>query len=47
MISWAFLVVTVVGALFTFNAYLPQRRTGPLTIPSFFAASQRRVFRVS
>jgi acetyl esterase/lipase len=37
MISWAFLVVTVVGALFTFNAYLPQRRTGPFIIPSFFA----------
>jgi acetyl esterase/lipase len=37
MISWAFLVVTVIGALFTFNAYLPQRRTGPLIVPSFFA----------
>jgi acetyl esterase/lipase len=37
MIPWAFLVVTVIGALFTFNAYLPQRRTGPLIIPSFFA----------
>jgi len=37
MIPWLFLTVTVVGALFTFNAYLPQRRTGPLIIPSFFA----------
>lgn len=37
MIPWAFLAVTIVGALFTFNAYLPQRRTGPLIIPSFFA----------
>ncbi len=37
MIPWTFLVVTIVGALFTFNAYLPQRRTGPLIIPSFFA----------
>jgi len=34
---WAFLAVTVIGALFTFNAYIPQRRTGPLIIPSFFA----------
>ena len=30
MIPWLFLAVTVWGALFTFNAYLPQRRTGPL-----------------
>ena len=37
MISWVFLAVTVVGALFTFNAYLPQRRSGVLIIPSFFA----------
>jgi len=34
---WAFLIVTVIGALFTFNAYVPQRRTGPLIVPSFFA----------
>ena len=34
---WAFLTVTIIGALFTFNAYLPQRRTGPLIVPSFFA----------
>jgi acetyl esterase/lipase len=32
-----FLAVSVIGALFTFNAYLPQRRTGPLIVPSFFA----------
>jgi acetyl esterase/lipase len=37
MIPWLFLAVTVWGALFTFNAYLPQRRTGPFIIPSFFA----------
>jgi acetyl esterase/lipase len=37
MIPWTFLAVTTIGALFTFNAYLPQRRTGPLIIPSFFA----------
>jgi acetyl esterase/lipase len=34
---WIFLAVTLVGALFTFNAYLPQRRTGPFIVPSFFA----------
>ncbi len=37
MAPWLFLFVAVVGALFTFNAYLPQRRTGPFIIPSFFA----------
>jgi acetyl esterase/lipase len=37
MASWLFLIASVIGALHTFNAYLPQRRTGPLTIPSFFA----------
>ncbi|MBW2286730.1 MAG: alpha/beta hydrolase [Deltaproteobacteria bacterium] len=35
--SWAFLVVTLVGAWFTFNAYVPHRRTGPFIVPSFFA----------
>jgi acetyl esterase/lipase len=34
---WLFLLVTLLGAWFTFNAYLPQRRTGPLVVPSFFA----------
>jgi acetyl esterase/lipase len=34
---WAFLVVTLIGALFTFNAYVPHKRTGPFIIPSFFA----------
>jgi acetyl esterase/lipase len=34
---WVFLAVTVIGALFTFNAYVPHRRTGPLIVPSFFA----------
>lgn len=32
-----FLAVSLIGALFTFNAYVPQRRTGPLAIPSFFS----------
>lgn len=35
--SWLFLIVTVIGALFTFNAYVPHRRTGPFIVPSFFA----------
>jgi len=35
--SWLFLVVTVIGALFTFNAYLPRPPRGLLGIPSFFA----------
>jgi len=34
---WAFLIVTLIGALFTFNAYVPVRRLGPLIVPSFFA----------
>jgi acetyl esterase/lipase len=34
---WAFLIVTLVGASFTFNAYVPHRSTGPLIVPSFFA----------
>ena len=34
---WLFLIVTLVGAWFTFNAYVPQRRTGPFVFPSFFA----------
>jgi acetyl esterase/lipase len=34
---WLFLAVTLIGAWFTFNAYFPQRRTGPFVVPSFFA----------
>jgi acetyl esterase/lipase len=35
---WLFLAVTLVGALFTFNAYLPRPAHGSwLSIPSFFA----------
>ena len=34
---WIFLAVTLVGAWFTFNAYLPTRARGPLIVPSFFA----------
>ncbi len=29
--------MTLVGAWFTFNAYLPSRARGPLSVPSFFA----------
>jgi len=35
--SWTFLAVTLVGAWFTFNAYLPQRTRQLLSVPSFFA----------
>jgi acetyl esterase/lipase len=34
---WLFLAVTLVGAAFTFNAYLPRPANGPLAVPSFFA----------
>ena len=34
---WAFLAVTLIGAWFTFNAYLPHLRQGPMSVPSFFA----------
>jgi acetyl esterase/lipase len=37
MMPWIFLCVTLVGAWFTFNAYLPERARGPLVVPSFFA----------
>ena len=35
--SWLFLLVTIVGALFTFNAYLPRPANSLLAAPSFFA----------
>jgi acetyl esterase/lipase len=34
---WIFLAVTLVGAFFTFNAYVPQRARGSLVGVSFFA----------
>ena len=34
---WLFLAVTVVGAVFTWNAYFPRQRQGILSVPSFFA----------
>ncbi|MGI9591222.1 MAG: alpha/beta hydrolase fold domain-containing protein [Myxococcota bacterium] len=37
MVSWLFLLVTLVGAWFTFNAYLPVRTRGQLIGASFFA----------
>jgi acetyl esterase/lipase len=37
MVPWLFLCVTLVGAWFTFNAYLPLRTRGALTAPSFMA----------
>ncbi len=36
-ISWVFLLGALIGLIFTVNAHAPQRRTGPLVIPSFFA----------
>lgn len=36
-VSWTFLVVTLVGAGFTFNAYFPRRSQNLLIVPSFFA----------
>ncbi len=38
VVSWSFLVASVVGALFTFNAYRPVRRNRVLYVPSFFAS---------
>jgi len=35
--SWAFLVVTLIGAWFTFNAYVPLRRRGVGSVASFLA----------
>ena len=35
--SWAYFVVSVIGALFTINALWPPRRPDALTVPSFFA----------
>ncbi len=37
MIPEIFLIVSLIGAAFTANAWFPQRRTGPLIVPSFFA----------
>jgi hypothetical protein len=36
-VPWLFFTVSLIGAWFTLNAYLPHRRTGPLIVPSFFA----------
>ncbi len=38
MIPWLFLLVSLVGAAFTLNAYYPARGQGALYIPSFFAS---------
>jgi hypothetical protein len=37
-ISWAFLLVSVVGAVFTANAFVPVRRVPALFMPSFFGS---------
>jgi len=36
-VPWLFLLVTCVGALFTFNAHLPRRPNSRFAAPSFFA----------
>jgi acetyl esterase/lipase len=36
-VPWLFLAVTLWGAAFTFNAYLPRLRRGWASVPSFFA----------
>jgi len=38
VVPWIFLAVCIVGALFTFNAYLPTRRIMPAVVPSFLAS---------
>jgi len=37
-ISWAFLAVSLIGALFTANAFVPVRRVPALFMPSFFGS---------
>jgi hypothetical protein len=37
-IAWAFLAVSLVGALFTANAFVPVRRVPALFMPSFFGS---------
>jgi len=37
-IAWAFLAVSLVGALFTANAFIPVRRVPALFMPSFFGS---------
>src|SRR5438067_8543930 len=33
----AFLIVSIIGALFTLNAYRPLLKIGPFSVPTFFA----------
>lgn len=37
-VPWIYLAVTIVGALFTLNAYVPSRHLLPAVVPSFFAS---------
>ncbi len=37
MLPEVYLWLSLIGALFTLNVYFPQRRFGPLIVPSFFA----------
>ena len=38
---WTYFTLSLLGLLLTLNAYLGQRRTGPLVIPSFFLGLAR------
>ena len=37
-IAWAFLAVSLIGAVFTANAFVPVRRVPALFMPSFFGS---------
>ncbi len=37
-VAWAFLAVSLVGAVFTLNAFMPVRRVPALFVPSFFGS---------
>ena len=37
-VAWAFLTVSLIGAVFTLNAFLPVRRIPALFVPSFFGS---------
>ena len=38
LLAWLFLAVSLVGAVFTLNAFIPVRRVPALFVPSFFGS---------
>ena len=36
LVAWLFLTASLIGAVFTLNAFLPVRRIPALFVPSFF-----------